>query len=129
MFEKLFGGIVSMLAGDLTAEQRKFLSDFVWRCLVTFQIAAAWGMLGFLGISGFTKAQETAALRQEIHEQKQASVLQARLGIVREIRAQRDTMCSTSDQVIRNTIMNTIDRLREDYRAVTGESFAEVRCP
>lgn len=129
MLEKLFGVLFSLVTGDVTPEQRKLLLEVGWRCLVGFQMAAAWGLLTFIGISGFTQAQETAAIRQEVKQLKDASALQARLGIVREIRLQTDSMCSTPNMQIRGAIMNTIDKLREDYRSVTGEGYPEVRCP
>lgn len=129
MIDKIIAGVFNLMTGDATPEQAKFLKVFLWRAIVTFHMASAWGMLAFIGISGFTTAQETSALKDEVKQIKEASALQTRLGIVREIRIQASTMCSSPDMGIRNAIMNTIDRLREDYRSVTKETYPEVRCP
>jgi hypothetical protein len=129
MMDKLLAGLWNMLTGDVTPEQGKFLRDFGWRFLVTFHMCSAWGLLTFMGISGFTQAQETAAIKAEVSRLKDASALQTRLGIMREIRIHTTSMCAATDVTRRFEILGTIDRLREDWRQLNGETYPEVRCP
>jgi hypothetical protein len=115
--------IIKVLTFDLTDTELKFLRDFLWRAVVTFHMVYACGYLALLGVplQGFAQASEVA-------KYKEAVVLQARLGIVREIRLQTTAMCRSSDMEVRNALINTIDKLREDYRAITGEIYPEARC-
>jgi hypothetical protein len=123
--------ILKFLTGDVTPEQWKFLRAFIWRCTVAFHMAYACGYLVMIGVplQGFAQAQDVQAQGQELARVKEAGVLYARLGIVREIRFQTVALCINADPTMRLGILGTIDRLREDYRAITGTEYPEVRCP
>ena len=123
--------VIKFLTLGMTDDQLKFLRDQAWRALVAFHMAYACGYLTLIGlpISGFAHESEMKDLRVELDGLKTSGVLQARLGIVREIRLQTTAMCSTADPSIRVAMLGTIDRLRDDYRVLTGVEYPEVRCP
>lgn len=94
-----------------------------WRAMVSFHMLYACGYLAVLGVPLAGFAQKT-----DVDRLQQAVVLQARLGLVREIRLQTDIMCTTPDVSTRIALRNTIDRLREDYRSITGIEYPDPRC-
>lgn len=59
-------GIVSFFTFDMTPQQLKFTRDLLWRLMVTFHMAYAWGYLAWLGIHGFASAEEQKATQAQV---------------------------------------------------------------
>jgi hypothetical protein len=121
---------VSFLTFGLPADQMKSICEFSWRCIVAFHMAYACGLLASLGLplTGFAQKAELNEVKAEVARIDKALVLQARLGIIREIREHTVILCSTTDPRAKDTIQRTIDRLREDYRTLTKTEHPEPRC-
>lgn len=115
--------LLKMITGELTPSEAKAFMALTWRGLVSFHMLYACGYLAMIGIPLAGFAQKT-----DVDTIQKAVVLQARLGLVREIRLQTDAMCTSADAGTRAALRNTIDRLREDYRAITSAEYPDPRC-
>lgn len=115
--------LIKMVTADLTPQQARTLMAVSWRAIISFHMLYACGYLAALGIplDGFAQKADVESL-------KDAVTLQARIGIVREIRLQTDVYCTTADISTKAAVRNTIDRLRDDYRILTKEVYPEPRC-
>lgn len=123
--------MAKLLTGSLTPAETRLLMAIGWRVLVSFHMLYACGYLVAIGLplTGFAQKADVEAQRQATLELKKVVDLQLRLGLAREVRLQTSVFCSTTDAVTREATWTTINRLREDYRQLTGgETLPEPRC-
>lgn len=115
--------IWALVTAGVTPDQMQAVMRVGWRALIAFHMAYACGFLPMVGLplQGF-------AMESKLEKIEDATVLQARLGIVREIRLTTAAMCETTDPRAREALQNTIDRLREDYRTITKAEFPQPMC-
>jgi hypothetical protein len=108
----------------LTRDQQQLILRVLWVIAVSGHIAWVCGFLAFAGL------QSPFARASELEKVAQAAKVSARISLQQELRAQTRLACSLSDPGQRATVERTIDKLREEYRAVTGgESYPETICP
>jgi hypothetical protein len=116
--------MLKLVTGNLTPAEGRVLMAVGWRAVVSFHMLYACGYLATVGLplTGF-------AQQRDLDEIKNITNLQLRLGLTREIRLQTNILCTSADAVAREGAQNMVDKLREDYRLLTGQNYPEQRCP
>lgn len=112
------------LGMGLSRRQQQLIIRTLWVLLVTTNTLWTWGLLTWLGLTApFARAQTVADLQRIVS-------VSARLQLTQELRVQTLYWCGAKDDVQRNAVEQTLDRLREEYKHVTGgEAPPEFKCP
>lgn len=99
----------------LTKEQRRLLIRVFWVLLVTVQMMYVHGLLAYLGIAApFARAAD-------VEDLKRASLVNARIQIIQEMRLQKTAFCRTSDEQTRDSIIRYLVRLQGELKEITSE--------
>lgn len=124
--------LIAFITFGLSEAELKVVRDFSWRVIVTGHMMFACGFLAFIGPAwaGFAFRQDVADINMQFSRLEESWKLQARLGVVREIRLQSEALCSLdqSSEHARRAIRQTLDRLKDDYRMLTGQQYIETGC-
>lgn len=99
----------------LTKGQRSLLIRVLWVLLVTINMMYVHGLLVYLGISA------PFAHAADVEDLKRASMVNARIQIIQEMRAQKASYCKVADEQTRDSIMRYLVRLQGELKEITGE--------
>lgn len=108
----------------LNRGQQQLIIRTLWVLFVTTHILWVCGWLAFLGLAGpFAKADEVSDLRRSI-------VVVEKLQITQEMRVQTIYWCKAKDEGEKVAFEEALDRLRDEYKRITGgEQPPEFKCP
>lgn len=116
------GAFSALVAGfGLNPRQQSLVIRIAWVVAVSTHIAWACGLLTFIGLSGFAKADDVQKLQQTL-------AASARVTLSQEIRAQARVRCTTTDQAVVDSLTRYIDNLQSEYERVAGQRFPEPPC-
>lgn len=99
----------------LTKEQRRLLIRVFWVLIVTANMLYVHGALVYLGITApFARAGDVVQLQR-------ASMVNARIQIIQEMRVQKNAWCKIEDDQTRDSIMRYLVRLQGELKEITNE--------
>jgi len=112
------------LGMGLTRGQQQLIIRTLWVLLVTTNALWTWGLLAWMGLTApFARAVTVEELQHTV-------MISARLQLIQELRVQTLYWCSAKDGQEKFSVEQTLDRLRDEYRRITGgETPPEFKCP
>lgn len=112
-----------------TDKQLAATVTLLWRLLVTFHIAWVCGFLISFGFNPpFVAAEDMKEVDSKMQKLATATRLTTKLALLREIRIQKTLLCTLTDPKLVDGVRYTLDRLREDYRELTGQDAVLEGC-
>ena len=112
-----------------TDKQLAATVTLLWRLLVTFHIAWVCGFLISFGFNPpFVAAETMKEVDIKVQKLTAAIKLTTKLALLREIRIQKTLLCTLTDPKLIEGVRYTLDRLREDYRELTGQAVMLEGC-
>lgn len=115
---------VLSLGMGLTRGQQRLIIRTLWVLLVTTNMLWLWGFLAWAGLAvPFARAETVAELQHIV-------MVSAKLQLTQELRVQTLYWCGAKDGQDKFAVEQTLDRLRDEYRRITGgEVPPEFKCP
>lgn len=115
---------VLSLGMGLNRAQQRLIIRTLWVLLVTTNMLWLWGFLAWAGLAvPFARADTVAELQHTV-------MISARLQLTQELRVQTLYWCGAKDGQDKLAVEQTLDRLRDEYRRITGgETPPEFKCP
>jgi hypothetical protein len=112
------------LGMGLTRGQQQLIIRTLWVLLVTSNMFWTWGLLAWAGIAApFARAVTVEDLQHTV-------MISAKLQLTQELRVQTLYWCKAKDGQEKYAVEQTLDRLRDEYRKITGgETPPEFTCP
>jgi hypothetical protein len=112
------------LGMGLSKTQQQLIIRTLWVLLVTTNALWTWGLLAWLGLTApFARADAVTDLQHTV-------MISARLQLTQELRVQTMYWCQAKDGQEKFAVEQTLDRLRDEYRRITGgETPPEFKCP
>lgn len=112
------------LGMGLTRTQQRLIIRTLWVLLVTTNMLWLWGFLAWAGLTApFAKADTVTELQHTV-------MISARLQLTQELRVQTLYWCAAKDGNDKYAVEQTLDRLRDEYKRITGgETPPEFKCP
>lgn len=112
------------LGMGLSRSQQRLIIRTLWVLLVTTNMLWLWGFLTWAGLAvPFAKAATVEELQHIV-------MVSARLQLTQELRVQTLYWCGAKDGQDRSAVEQTLDRLRDEYKRITGgETPPEFKCP
>lgn len=110
------------LGMGLNRGQQQLIIRTLWVIIVTTHILWACGLLGFMGMaSPFARATDVEDLRR-------ATQVIEKIQLTQEMRVQTIYLCRAKDQDEKLAVEQALDRLRDEYKRITGEVAPEYKC-
>lgn len=112
------------LGMGLNRKQQQLIIRTLWVLLVTTNALWTWGALAWAGMTApFARADIVTELSHTV-------MISARLQLTQELRVQTLYWCGAKDENQKVSVEQTLDRLRDEYRRITGgETPPEFKCP
>jgi hypothetical protein len=100
----------------LTPKQRQLIIRVLWVLAVSAHMAYVCGIFAFMGIGVAPFARS-----EDVEGMKRASVVNARIQIIQEMRVQKNAWCKIADDATRDSILRYLVRLQGELKEITGE--------
>jgi hypothetical protein len=100
----------------LNPKQRQLIIRVLWVLAVSAHMAYVCGIFAFMGIGVAPFARS-----EDVEGMKRASVVNARIQIIQEMRVQKNAWCKIQDDQTRDSILRYLVRLQGELKEITGE--------